>query len=98
MESYNADQFNTDILNDLSQEICQDMDRAAKQYLLIKDYLRTLNVRLERALRDDRLALVHTLQVQRDSTSGMLCMYGEYLMRKAFKLQEIEAFREQACI
>ena len=98
MESYNADQFNTDILNDLSQEICRDMDRAAKQYLLSKDYLRTLNVRLERALRDDRLALMYTLQVQRDSTSGMLCMYGEYLKRKAFKLQEIEAFREQACI
>ena len=98
MEAYNSDQFNSDILNDLSEEIVRDMDRSAKQYLLIKDNLQTINVRLERALRDERLALVYTLQVQRDCVSGMLCMYGEYLQRKAFKLQEIEAFREQACI
>ena len=74
------------------------MESAAKQYLLIKDYLRRINLRLQRAMRDGRLALVYTLEVQRDSTAGVLCMYGEYIQRKAYKHQEIQQYREEACM
>ena len=98
MDAYSSEQFNTDILDNLTEEICQDMESAAKQYLLIKDYLRRINLRLQRALRDGRLALVYTLEVQRDSTAGVLCMYGEYIQRKAYKHQEIQQYREEACM
>ena len=38
-----------DILNNLTVEKCQDMESAAKQYLLLRDNLRHINLRLQRA-------------------------------------------------
>ena len=79
-----------DILNNLTVEKCQDMESAAKQYLLLRDNLRYINLRLLRAIRDGRLALVYTVQVQRDSTIGVLYMYGEYIQGKAYDHAEIQ--------
>ena len=89
--------FNESVLNDMMEEVCRELERAADQYLHIKDKLRAINVRLDRARSSQRLAQQASLELQRDTTEGVMCVYSEYIQRKMQKLNSIQAYREKTC-
>ena len=97
MADYSSFQFNMDVLNDLTMETQEEMNMAANQYTLLKDKLRYITRRLIRAGAGGNMTLVASLEIQRDLTAGVLCMYGKYMTRKLNRLRNIERYRAQEC-
>ena len=97
MADYSSFQFNMDVLNDLTMETQEEMNMAANQYTLLKDKLRYITRRLIRAGACGNMTLVASLEIQRDLTAGVLCMYGKYMTRKLNRLRNIERYRAQEC-
>ena len=92
-----TEKFNEEILIDLLQEVCREIDCAVSQYDLMQSKLRHITLRLDRALRTERLSSVASLELQRDSIQGVMCMYGEYLERKLHKHNQIQRYRQEEC-
>lgn len=81
-------QFNLDIVIQLKEETIQLLHAAIKQYQLIENRLNGMNIRLERAKKNGRL--LASLEMQRDTTEGVLCMYEEYIKRQVTKLYQLQ--------
>jgi len=81
-------QFNLDIVIQLKEETIQLLHAAIKQYQLIENRLNGMNIRLERAKKNGRL--LPSLEMQRDTTEGVLCMYEEYIKRQVTKLHQLQ--------
>lgn len=92
-----VDQFNTAVIIDMTDETLLVLDRAIGQYNVIKEKLRIIEVRLDRAMRKGQLPSAAGLEMQRDSTRGVLCMYGEYIQRKIAKINGLQAYRARHC-
>ena len=92
-----TEKFNEEILIDLLQEVCREIDCAVSQYNLMQSKLRHITLRLDRALRTERLSSVASLELQRDSIQGVMCMYGEYLQRQLHKYNQIQRYRQEEC-
>ena len=96
MERYTAQSFNQSVLIDMSHEVCTELESAASQYFLLKDKLQQVLVRLSRASTSRRQSYMMSLEIQRDTIEGLVCMYGEYIERKMDKLRHIEMVREES--
>ena len=94
-----TDRFNALMLTDMSEEVCMEIQLAASQYTVLQGKLRQITVRLKRALNctSPRMAVVANLELQRDTTQGVMCMYRQYLEKKLHKLDQLHRFRLQTC-
>ena len=63
-----TEKFNEEILIDLLQEVCREIDCAVSQYNLMQSKLRHITLRLDRALRTERLSSLASLELWREHT------------------------------
>ena len=94
-----TDQFNSLMLTDMTEEVCKEIQLAASQYTVLQSKLTYITVRLNRSLKSAgaRMATVANLELQRDTTQGVMCMYRQYLERKLHKLDQLQRLRIQTC-
>ena len=92
-----VERFNLGVIIDMTDETLLVLDRAIGQYNIIKDKLRCIESRLTRAMRSGCYGNAAGLEMQRDSTRGVLCMYNEYIHRKIAKINGLQAYRAMHC-
>ena len=94
-DDHSTNQYSYDLVTDMMKELCEDMIMAATQYLLLKNKIHYITVRLNRSLRSARvrMATVANLELQRDTTCGVLSMYRQYFMRKRYQLHKLQRAR-----
>lgn len=92
-----VERFNLNVIVDMTDETLLVLDRAIGQYNIIKHRLRSIEVRLMRAMKSGRYGCAAGLEMQRDSTRGALCMYNEYIHRKIAKINGLQAYRAMHC-
>lgn len=93
--STTVDEVNPDVLADILTRISQQLDRVMSQYLLLDGQLAEINTRLRRAEQSHRLPHVYSLQIQRDCTEGMICMYRRFMLIRMTQMSQLlEKFEE----
>lgn len=86
---HTSSDFNQDLIESMITEVIAEVNSAKVQFTILRNQLTEIGTRLRRAKCNHCLSQQYSLELQRDSLEGVICMYKRYLHHKVAKMNRL---------